>query len=69
MLQKIVENTNKYQKYVTNQKRITQPEFVDKFWEDVTVPQLKAYHGICIIMGLIGGGRRYKSYWSTDPYL
>ena len=43
--ERIVENTNKYQKYVTNQKPITRPEFVDKFWEDVTVPQLKAYHG------------------------
>lgn len=66
--EKIAENTNKYEKYVTAQKRITKPDYVEKHWNGIDVPLLKAYHGICIIMGILGG-RRYKSFWSTDPYL
>ena len=64
----IAENTNKYEKYLTAQKQITKPDYVEKHWDGIDVPLLKAYHGICIIMGILGG-RRYKSFWSSDPYL
>ena len=37
-------------------------------WKDTTNPEVKAYFGICIIMGL-NNLPRIAMYWSTDPFI
>jgi len=69
VLNEIVENTNKYVIYHGNSKRVTDPRYVEKYWKtDLTVPELKAFLGICIIFGLIDH-KRYRFAWSSDPFL
>ena len=37
-------------------------------WKDMTNRELKAYFGLCIIMG-INNLPRIAMYWSTDPFI
>lgn len=66
--QTICDNTNNYVQHYAEVRRITYPDYVDKFWYDVTVPELKAFFGINIIFGY-SKTNRYKMNWSSDPFL
>ena len=57
----LVDMTNKY----ARQQRADDPERNKMKWDDVTVEEMRAYFGMCIIMGII----RLPSlnmYWTTD---
>ena len=60
---KIVEETNRYarQNLANNASRLAK-------WRDVTKPELKAYFGLCVIMG-INILPKVADYWSNDPFL
>ena len=69
MLETITKNTNSYQEFVLNRKRITDPNYVDKLWiKNVDLPEMKAYFGLAIMMGLVQVPR-FKCYWSTCTFL
>ncbi|KAK3735138.1 hypothetical protein QZH41_000008 [Actinostola sp. cb2023] len=59
----IVEETNRY----ARQKLVNKPQRLAK-WRDVTVVEMKAYFGLCIMMG-INVLPKVADYWSTDPFL
>ena len=63
----IVQNTNKYEKYSVNKKRIVKPNYTEKFWEPTTQLEFKAYLGLCIMFGILNQPR-YRGYWSSDPF-
>ncbi|XP_068671890.1 piggyBac transposable element-derived protein 4-like [Montipora foliosa] len=58
----IVTETNRY----ARQKLADTPRL--QKWKDITNRELKAYFGICIIMG-INNLPRIAMYWSTDPFI
>ena len=58
----IVTETNRY----ARQKLANTPR-IEK-WKDITKQELRAYFGICIIMG-INNLPRIAMYWSTDPFI
>ena len=64
----ICDHTNKYQKFRVEQKKITSPDYCDKFWFDTNLLEMKAYFGIAVVFGILNA-RRYRSYWSRDPFL
>ena len=64
----ICDHTNKYQKFRVEQKKITSPDYSDKFWIDTNLLEMKAYFGLAVVFGLLNA-RRYRSYWSRDPFL
>jgi len=66
VFEKIVENTNKFSKFLETQKRVTNPEFVTK-WENIALDEMKAYFGLNCMMGVCNNFRT-RSYWSTDPF-
>ena len=68
VFQTICDNTNKFKQFRVQQKRITTPDFVEKFWEDTNVPEMKAYFGLAVIFGLLNQPR-YRNFWSKDPFL
>ena len=68
VFQKICDNTNKFKKFRVEQKKITSPNFAEKFWEDTDVPEMKAYFGIAVIFGILNQPR-YRNFWSKDPFL
>lgn len=59
----IVRETNRY----ARQKLINKPAQLAK-WEDVTSEELRAYFGLCIIMG-INSLPRVAMYWSSDSFI
>ena len=62
-------NTNKFKDFCcTQQKRIVTPNYEEKFWNDMTVTEMRAYFGITIILGLLNQCK-YRTYWSKDPFL
>ena len=64
----ICDHTNKYQNFRVEQKKITSPDYCDKFWFDTNLLEMKAYFGIAVVFGILNA-RRYRSYWSRDPFL
>ena len=64
----ICNNTNKYQKFRVQQKRITSPDYSEKFWYDTNLLEMKAYFGLAVVFGILNQ-RRYRSYWAKDPFL
>ena len=68
VFQPICDNTNKFREFRVQQKNITSPNFVEKFWEDTDVPEMKAYFGIAVMFGLLNQPR-YRNFWSKDPFL
>ena len=64
----ICDNTNKYQKFRLAQKKITTPDYSEKFWYDINLLEMKAYFGLAVMFGILNA-RRYRSYWSKDPFL
>ena len=57
-----------FKEFRVQQKNITSPNFVEKFWEDTDVPEMKAYFGIAVMFGLLNQPR-YRNFWSKDPFL
>ena len=68
VLETIVENTNKFQQFRCDQKRVTKPEYEEKFWQDTNLSEIKAYFGISIVFGILNQPR-YRNFWSKDPFL
>lgn len=69
MLETITKNTNSYQQFVVDRKRIADPNYIDKLWtKNVDLPEMKAYLGLSIMMGLVQVPR-FKCYWSTCTFL
>ena len=64
----ICENTNKFKMFCVEQKKITSPDYTEQFWYDTTVPEIRAYFGLAILLGLLQQPR-YRNYWSKDPFL
>ena len=69
----MVQHTNNYVRYCILKKRQLRPNYVDKLWaldgsNNVTVPELKAYFGILIILG-INPVKQYQMAFSSDPFL
>ena len=64
----IVKNTNSFKRFRCQQKRITQPAFEEKFWEDTNVNEMEAFFGIAIMFGILNQPR-YRTFWSKDPFL
>lgn len=65
---RITNNTNLYHDYRVALKKITNPNYVDKRWTPVTVPEMKAFFGLSIVMGLVSVPR-YRDFWSGDDFL
>ena len=64
VLQLILNNTNKYATWKQRQKGKTNP-----FWKkDLTMPELKAFLGISIVMGL-NPTPQYSCYWSRSCFM
>lgn len=63
MVDLIVRETNRYtqQKLATNNARLEK-------WQDTTSQEVKAYLGICLIMG-INNLPRLAMYWFSDPFI
>ena len=63
MIDLIVRETNRYarQKLATNIARLNK-------WQDTTRQEVKAYLGICLIMG-INNLPRLAMYWSSDQFI
>ena len=68
VFQHICDNTNKFKQFRVQQKQITAPNFVEKFWEDTYVVEMKAYFGLAVLFGLLNMPR-YRNFWSKDPFL
>ena len=73
LLSDIVTHSNAYAKWSIRQKKLLNPDYVDKQWSDdgsndINLAELKAYFGILIILG-INPVRQYKNAFSKDPYL
>ena len=49
----ICDHTNKYQKFRFEQKRITSPDYTEKFWYDTNLLEMKAYFGLSVIFGIL----------------
>ena len=49
-------------------KKIVNPQYQEKHWEDVDVPCMKAYIGLSIMFGVLNQPR-YRNYWSSDEFL
>ena len=64
----ICENMNKYKEFRCDQKKIVNPQYEEKHWENVDLSCMKAYISICIYFGVLGQPR-YQNYWSTDEFL
>ena len=64
----ICENTNKYKQFRCDQKRVVNPNYSEKHWDDVDVPCMKAYIGLSIMFGVLNQPR-YRNYWSSDEYI
>ena len=62
LFEKIVKETNRYarQKLPVNEQRLGR-------WRDVSKPEVKAYFGMCVIMG-INIILMVADYWSTDIF-
>ena len=65
---KIVENTNSYFRYKLQQKRITQPDYVDRTWFDLSAQECNAFLGMSIVMA-VSGVKRYRYIWSSNKYI
>ena len=61
VLQAIVDESNRYAKQVIRQERFDQ-------WTKITLPELRAYVGFCILMG-INKLPCIEDYWRCDPAL
>ena len=68
VFERLCMNTNKFKDFRCTQKRIVTPNYEEKFWNDMTVTEMRAYFGIAIILGLLNQ-RWYRNYWSKDPFL
>ena len=68
VFQRICDNTNKFQRYRVQQKKITSPNYVEKFWQDTEIREMKAYFGIAVFFGILNVPR-YRNVWSKDPFL
>ena len=69
ILETITRNTNLYQEFAVERKRVTDPNYNDKFWtKPVDLPEMKAYLGLSILMGLVQVPT-FKCYWSTCSFL
>ena len=68
VFQRICDNTNKFKQFRVQQKQITAPNFVEKFWEETYVAEMKAYFGLAVLFGLLNMPR-YRNFWSKDPFL
>ena len=61
MMETIVQNTNSYQEFVVERKRITQPDYIDKNWtKGVDVPEFRAYLGLIYFDGSCSGSNVQK---------
>ncbi|XP_053393472.1 piggyBac transposable element-derived protein 4-like [Mercenaria mercenaria] len=63
LITKLVQYTNSYAVW-----KMVQNGAVDDKWEEVTEPEMKAYLGINILMG-IKELPEVEMYWSTDPFI
>ena len=61
VFQQICDNTHKFKQFCVQQKQITAPNFVEKFWEDTSLPEMKAYYGLDVIFGLLNMPR-YRNF-------
>ena len=68
VFERLCMNTNKFKDFRCTQKRIVTPNYEEKFWNDMTVTEMRAYFGIAIILGLLNQ-YQYRTYWSKDPFL
>ena len=73
VLEQIVIHTNSYARFCILKQRQFRPNYVDKLWSldgsnNLTVPELKAYFGILIILG-INPVKQYQMAFSRDPFL
>lgn len=60
--------TNEFAANKIAQKKRTDPTYSDKLWVDVTAEEIKAYTGLCILMG-VNPIPQYRMYWSKDMYI
>ena len=49
-------------------RKIVNPQYEEKHWENVDLSCVKAYIGLSIYFG-VSGPPRYQNYWSTDEFL
>jgi len=63
IVEKIVTESNKY----ARQKLALKPQQLEN-WVDTTASEMKAFLGVCIIMGL-NSLPSIADYWSSDPFL
>lgn len=68
VFEQICSNTNKFHKFRVEQKKITNPSYVENFWEDTYVPEMKAYFGLAVMFGILNQPR-YRNFWSKDNFL
>ena len=64
----ICKNSNNFKIFRCQQKRLIQPQYDEKFWEDTHIPEMKAFFGLSVMFGLLNQPR-YRNFWSKDPFL
>ena len=64
----ICKNSNNFKIFHCQQKRLIQPQYDEKFWEDTHIPEMKAFFGLSVMFGLLNQSR-YQNFWSKDPFL
>ena len=64
----ICKNSNNFKIFRCQQKRLIQPQYDEKFWEDTHIPEMKAFFGLSVMFSLLNQPR-YRNFWSKDPFL
>ena len=61
-------STNDYSQWYQDNKRIIDPDYIDRLWYPVSRQEMSAYLGLLILFGLSQSART-RDYWSSDPFL
>ncbi len=67
ILEIIVTETNRYM-YLMRGGKVLHPESLEHQWYDVTVPELKVFLALVMLMGVVKKNND-RDYWTTDPVM
>jgi hypothetical protein len=68
LVNSFVTHTNSYAQFVIQNKRASDPSYVDSLWYPTHMCEMRAFIGLNVFFGL-NPLPNYKQYWSTDPFL
>ena len=68
ILAEVTRNSNRYASYLDGQKKLKNPNYVNKTWYPCEHAEIQAYFGLNIMFGLTKAPS-LRSYWSSDQFL